>query len=59
MLLASRDYRSAVGAVAASVVQQTSLPDLAATLLTGVLAVCSAVRAHRLALTPRRRPFGY
>jgi hypothetical protein len=59
MLLASRGYRSAVGAVAASVVQQTSLADLAATLLAGVLAVCSAVRAHRLALTPRRRASWY
>ena len=52
LLLASRDYRSTVSVVAASVVTQTSVPDLVATLMAGVFAVCSAVRNHRPVLMP-------
>jgi hypothetical protein len=39
-------------------VAQTSLPDLAAPVIAGVLAVCSAARSHRQALVARRRSPG-
>lgn len=54
LLLVSRDYRSGVGAVAASVVQQSDPAELAASLIVGVLAVRSVARKHRRTSAIRR-----